>query len=520
MRVTLTPSNTPANLHEPGAEPPREPGEPGVSAVPAVPAVPAGPVAAPAAGRRRDLAAAGAGLVLFAVVAVVGTRIEHRTGKLHAPWPPLLATWDPHVGPGTPAAVAVAVLAVGYGPRLAERLPWRALPWAAWAAAMAWTWSLALVDGWRRGVANRLTTRNEYLVEVPRFRHAGATLRDFTHHILIGSPGNWNAHVAGHPAAAVMTFVGLDRIGLGGGAWAGAFVITTGASVAAAVLVALRALGSERAARTAAPFLVLTPGAVWVGASADGYFAAVAAWALALLALAATGRSRSRRAAAALGSGLLLGLALYLSYGLTLLVVPVVALLWSTRTLRPLPLVLLGALVVPVCFTLAGFDWWDAYRLLKIRYYQGAGGDRPYSYWLFGDLGTVLAAAGLASFAGLRRALAAGPGALRAPRPTSEPARPSGLARLGRLTGFSRASRFSGPSRLDPVLLLPCAMLLALLAADLSGMSKAETERIWLPFTLWLPATAALLPAPDRRTWLAAQAVLALLLNHLLLTYW
>jgi hypothetical protein len=63
-------------------------------------------------------------------------------------------------------------------------------------------------------------------------------------------------------------------------------------------------------------------------------------------------------------------------------------------------------------------------------------------------------------------------------------------------------------------------MLLAMLAADLSGMSKAETERIWLPFTLWLPATAALLPVPDRRTWLAAQATLALLANHLLLTYW
>jgi hypothetical protein len=60
----------------------------------------------------------------------------------------------------------------------------------------------------------------------------------------------------------------------------------------------------------------------------------------------------------------------------------------------------------------------------------------------------------------------------------------------------------------------------AVLAADLSGLSKAEVERIWLPFAVWLPAGAALLPVGDRRGWLAAQAATALLVNHLLLTTW
>ncbi|MET7441361.1 hypothetical protein ABZS63_29345, partial [Streptomyces sp. NPDC005568] len=68
------------------------------------------------------------------------------------------------------------------------------------------------------------------------------------------------------------------------------------------------------------------------------------------------------------------------------------------------------------------------------------------------------------------------------------------------------------------VALLVLAAALAILAADLSGMSKAETERIWLPFAVWLPAAGALLTRP--RGWLAAQTVLALLLNHLLLTGW
>ena len=73
---------------------------------------------------------------------------------------------------------------------------------------------------------------------------------------------------------------------------------------------------------------------------------------------------------------------------------------------------------------------------------------------------------------------------------------------------------------LGPVVLLPCAALLAILAADLSGLSKAEVERIWLPFAVWLPTGAVLLPAGDRRCWLAVQAATALLINHLLLTAW
>jgi hypothetical protein len=70
------------------------------------------------------------------------------------------------------------------------------------------------------------------------------------------------------------------------------------------------------------------------------------------------------------------------------------------------------------------------------------------------------------------------------------------------------------------VVLLPLAAATAIVAADLSGLSKAEVERIWLPFAVWLPAGAGLLPPGSRRTWLAVQAATALLINHLLLTVW
>ncbi len=67
-------------------------------------------------------------------------------------------------------------------------------------------------------------------------------------------------------------------------------------------------------------------------------------------------------------------------------------------------------------------------------------------------------------------------------------------------------------------MLLTCAGLAAILLADLSGMSKAEVERIWLPFAVWLVIPCALLPRA--RYWLLAQACLALAVNHFLLTVW
>ncbi|MGV9288067.1 hypothetical protein [Streptomyces sp. NPDC003719] len=440
----------------------------------------------------RDLYAVVPAVLLVVAAVLVGRHIQATDHSLLVGWPPLTGRWDPHLGPGTPAAVLLAVATVAYGPSLAARLPWRAVLAASWGTATAWIWSLALIDGWHRGIAVRLTTRFEYLQAVDRWNDIPATLRDFTRHILIGSPDNWPAHIAGHPPAATLTFVLLDRAGLRGGGWAGAWCITVGATACVAVLVAVRALAGERLARRAAPFLVTAPAAVWMGTSADGYFAAVAAWSVALLALAVTGRSPWWAA----GSGLLFGLACYLSYGLALFAVIGAAVLWlGRRGVRERPVLFVplvaGAAVVPVAFTAAGFDWWEAYRLLVERYYQGAAGVRPYGYWVWANLACTVLVTGLATVAGLRRA---------------------GGVLLARRGGGNAAAEDTRAA------VLVAAALLALLVADLSGMSKAETERIWLPFALWLLPACAFLGRP--RAWPAAQAVLALLLNHLLATGW
>jgi hypothetical protein len=62
----------------------------------------------------------------------------------------------------------------------------------------------------------------------------------------------------------------------------------------------------------------------------------------------------------------------------------------------------------------------------------------------------------------------------------------------------------------------------AAVAADLSGLSNGEVERIWLPFTLWvLPAGAVLaVRAWPARAWLALQAATAVVIVATVRTEW
>ncbi len=432
---------------------------------------------------------------LVAAAAVVGRRLLADGVHLVLPFPPLLAQWLPHVGPGTPAAVVVAVAVVARGPALAERLSWRPLLVLAWAASATWTLSLALVDGWQRGVVDRLTSTDEYLHDVPRAPALPMLLREFAAHILTSAvdPGQtwfWTTHVGAHPPGAFLVFVALDRIGLGGGGPAGLLVVAVGASAAAAILVTARALGDEAVARRAAPYAALFPGAVWVGVSADGLFAGWLAWGVALVAVAV--RTTGRRAdVAAFAGGLLLGGVVYLSYGLVLGGLLAVAVLArggaggralvapaGGRWWRTVGFAAAAALLVVVAFTVAGFSWLDGYRNVRVIYAASIAAARPYPYFVWANLAAVVCAIGPAGIAGLRRV----------------------------------ATRPVGPY------LVVAAAVAAMLVADLSGMSKAEVERIWLPFSVWTCVACAELPHPRR--WLAAQAVLALLVNHLLLTVW
>jgi hypothetical protein len=60
----------------------------------------------------------------------------------------------------------------------------------------------------------------------------------------------------------------------------------------------------------------------------------------------------------------------------------------------------------------------------------------------------------------------------------------------------------------------------SIVLADLSLMSKAEVERIWLPFVPWLLLGCALLPESWRRRALVLQVALAVVIQTLLYTRW
>ncbi|GIF02198.1 hypothetical protein [Paractinoplanes rishiriensis] len=450
---------------------------------------------------RADALAAGSALGLFALAGLVGGLMWLAGRPVQASAAPLFAHWRPHLGPGTPGAVLTAVLVCRYGPQLSARLPWQRLSPVAYLSAVLWTLMLALVDGWQRGVAGRLTTRPEYLHEVPGVTDLPATVRGFTDRILDFQPDSWTTHVAGHPPGALLIFVGLDRAGLSGGGWAGLLCILAGSLVAVAVPRTVRLLGTDAAARATVPFLVLFPGAVWVGVSADGLFAGITATGIAVLASGAVRGCPVRLTA----GGTLLGLGCYLSYGLVLMA-PIAVVVLALARIRPVLLTwaVIGGATVVAAFTAAGFDWLTGYHLVVERYYQGIAARRPYAYWVGANIAILAVSAGPATAVILRRAARRARLLVAALRSTRRPGRPPRMPDLSGQAGW----------------LLTVSALVAITAADLSGYSKAEVERIWLPFTVWLLAGAGLIPTEHRRIWLAVQAAVALLVNHLLLSTW
>ena len=259
--------------------------------------------------------------------------------------------------------------------------------------------------------------------------------------------------------------------------------VLVGASACVAVAVALRALGAEDVARRALPFGVLLPGAVWVGVSADGMFAAVLAWGVALLAVGATGRG-ARADAAALAGGVLLGATLYLSYGLVLgLLLPAAVVAATRRVARRGARGRRGRRSCSAAFTASGFWWFTGFAHVRVIYAASIAASRPYSYFVWANLAAVSFAVGPAVCAGARRAVAA-PRALP-PRRRAARARGAGRDRRRRPDGA-----VEGRGRAD--------------LAAVRGVAGG--------------AVRAAAPAP--RPWLAAQAGLALAVNHLLLTVW
>ena len=415
-------------------------------------------------------------LALYLGVVVIANRwgesLLARGVRLQIMTPPLNGELDWRPGrTAIPALICGVVLLVAL-PQVASRCRWFTVLAASAAGSIAWAVSLALVDG-----SEALTEPllgNQYLNSISQVGDLHTYLSTFAARL----PG-YNIHTKGHPPGFVVLLWAMDHLGFGGARWEAALILAGGAAAVVAVMIAVREVAGDVVARRSAALLVLTPAAIaWT--SGDPFFAGVGAWAVTLVILA-TGRSGRRRDVLAAAGGLLFAWAAFLSYGLVLLaLIPVVIAVWR-RTFRPLVI----AAGVTMVATLAvwggtGFAWWEGLAATRVQYFGGVGGRRPYDYFLLGNI---------AAFA-----LAVGPATAVA------------LARVRRA----------------PLAVLVGAAVAVVIIADVSGMSKAEVERIWLPFVPWVMAAGAVLMTTKwmTRSWLAVQVGSALVVAVAIRSPW
>jgi methylthioxylose transferase len=142
-----------------------------------------------------------------------------------------------------------------------------------------------------------------------------------------------------------------------------------------------------------------------------------------------------------------------------------------------------------VVFAALGFAWWEAFPALQDRYWAGVASRRPAAYWLWGNLAALLIACG--------------------------PVLGAAVACAGR--DMADAVRRPSAHALGALAAAGVAMVLV---ADLTLLSKAEVERIWLPFIGWMMLSCAYLPERWRGAGLALQVGFAITVQHLLRTAW
>jgi methylthioxylose transferase len=438
-----------------------------------------------------------AGVVLaLAGVAVWGAALQGAGTDLKLFAAPFFSNWGPRLSWRVAIPILLAVLIAGAGPRHARELSWRPLMAASWIATLVWSVALAASTSWA-GLTRSLRSHYDYAAALPAVRRAG--LGDYVR-TYVTQLAHAPTHVKSHPPGMLVVLRSLEVIGLPGSGWAAALIIAVAATVPVAVAITVRRLGSDAAARAVVPFLVCGPWTLLAATAADGVFAALVVWGVAVLAIAATAAGRWTAPALALTAGALLATSLYFSYGLVPLVAALsIAVLLSTRRHALLWPAVIGGAAVAAIWTLAGFGWFDGFNAARGLYRAGAAAERPYSYFVVANLVVFAVMLGPAVIAALTL------------RWRSEAGR-----------GWSAATGPASPDLFGPPLRwLVAASLVAVAVADLSGLSKGEVERIWLPFLPFATVIVVRLAARPRVAgWIAAQAAVAIALQTLLVWAW
>ena len=416
------------------------------------------------------LAAAGAATVAFGLI------FEAAGGNLGVPLPPFFAFWRPQVDPAAivalplfglavAAAIVLARADVGVGAFVVGVLALALLARLAITAARDGTGGFDAVFGSEPEAAN------EYLPALPALDSLG--LRTFLDRFAELSP-TLPIHPSAHPPGTLLLLRGL---GIDGARGMAALVIAAGALAVPLTYALARSVRMEEVrCRAAALLLALSPAAMLYGvASTDALFATLATAAACLL----VGSGLLRQIAGAVA----LVVASFFSWAL-LAIGAFAAIVVALRDgLRPAIVLaaVAGAVLVAsyaALYAATGFDPIGSVRAAGDAYDLGISNARPYLYWLFGSPVAFAVALGLPTAWLAARALGTG----------NEVA--VGLAAI-------------------------------IAVSVVVGLTKAETERIWL-FMGPLAAVAAAAVVPPRRMplLLLMLALQGLASSLLLFTVW
>ncbi len=417
------------------------------------------------------------GAVVAAAV-IFGRRLEANHPEIKLGAAPLVGVWDWRFGGYSVGAIVIAAMVIAFGVSFARDRSFGLVVLVGALTSMVFSFALAASDGLRAVVAP-VIDQTEYWDNLDVLPSGGRMLRWFAVQDFLKY---FSVHLKGHPPGFVLLLKGFAAIGLGS-PWIAAGLSYVGvAMMVASVLVTTRLVVSEPVARRVAPFLALAPFSMWLGTSADAFFAGVGAIAVALVAYSLTAGSKVAGRVAALGAGLSFGGLLFLTYAATTFaVIPAVITItarkvaWRTRIERTL-LATTALAVFAGVFCAYGFSWIEGLRNTNWFYWHGTAAFRPWTYFLLANFGAAL--------------IALGPAVL------------VGIVRLRR----SRLWIFVGSS-------LGCMTM-----ATISQYTKGEVERIWVLFYPWIVPAVAALRSPRR--WLVAQALLVLVLQAALISKW
>jgi methylthioxylose transferase len=384
------------------------------------------------------------GIVIFsaAVTVALGLGANHLGTAL----PPFVFGWEPHVGPLAPVSAFVLAAGAFAAPRVARALR-RPLAFAAFLLLLALALGLALnlarhgARDWYAifdtGPRGSFEAPNEYLPGLPALSYGTRFFLDRFAELVPALPVN----VAGHTPGLLLS---LHLLHISTAEGMAALCIGVGALTAPLSYDLGRTLLGEERGRTAGLLTAFAPSLLLFGVTSADYLYATLGLASACLLV----HPRARAAGAAMAA-----VAAFFSWLLLALPAWAALVVWRREGVRA------GARLGGMCaLALVAFNgalalWvgYDAIGTLRATgsvYHHSVAAFRPYAFWIFGSPTAWGVMAGLALAAPALRALAA-----------REPV----AVALAAVVGIS-------------------AVL---------GFTKAETERIWLPFVPLLCIAAA-----------------------------